>query len=864
MKTPLAAVMVGWALGSSIALAQSIDFNRDIRPILAENCLACHGPDASTRAADLRLDLRDVAIQSGAIVPHDPTSSELVERINERDRDLVMPPPASHKRLSREQRQLLERWIAEGASYNEHWAWIVPQTPPSPKVPNETWVRNPIDRFVAAKLASLGLSPAEEADLNVLLRRVTLDLTGLPPDPNKIREVISDTRPDRYERYVDWLLEQPEWGEHRARFWLDYARYADTHGIHFDNYREMWAYRDWIIEAFNRNLRFDQFTIEQLAGDLLPAPSLDQQIATGFNRCNITTNEGGVIEDEYRVLYARDRVETTMLVWNGITLGCAVCHDHKYDPFTMRDFYQLAAFFNNSTQPVMDGNIKDTPPVVFVPRRSDRDEFSTVSAALRRVETELQTLSDSGRDRFLQEVSDRGDQFTTWLDSAKTEWPPLLLSWPAQSALQETSEEGTAWEPGYTSERAWKVAEAGQPRFAELADFERNQPYSVSLWIRPDTRDGAIIARMDERHAYRGWDVWLQGGYVAMHLIHRWPDNALKITATEQPLDKGRWYHVAVTYSGNSQPDGVRIYVDGRPLTTRIEQNSLSETTRADVPLSIGSRNRSSRIDGGLVEDIRIAPSVLEPNFIAKIAQNARAEFVLGKAVEGWTDDELASATKWYLFHHDAEYRALLDQQRTLVASRESLVSRGTVAHVMAERSDAATAHILARGEYDHRLELVHADTPAALPRMSESWPRNRLGLALWLLDERHPLTARVTVNRFWQEVFGRGIVATSGDFGTMGQLPDNQELLDYLALWFRDHQWDVKELFRLMVTSATYRQSAALTAEKLQADPDNAWLSRGPRFRMDGEAIRDATLAVTGVLYREIGGPSVKPYQPP
>ena len=354
------------------------EYNRDIRPILAENCFACHGPDKAARKADLRLDIREEAIKAGVIVPGKPDKSPLVERIFSDDPGEKMPPPKSHKKLTPAQKDLLKRWIAGGAEYQPHWSFIAPRRPELPAVKNAAWVRNPIDRFILTELEKRGLQPAPEADRRTLARRLSLDLTGLPPTPAEVEAFVNDKATDAYEKLVDRLLASPQWGEHRGRYWLDAARYADTHGIHFDNYREMWAYRDWVINAFNRNLTFDRFTIEQLAGDLLPKPTIDQIVASGFNRCNITTNEGGAISEEYLVLYTRDRTETVSQVWLGLTAGCAVCHDHKFDPFSQKDFYRLAAFFNNTTQAAMDGNIKDTPPVLVVPRTEDRPRWQTV------------------------------------------------------------------------------------------------------------------------------------------------------------------------------------------------------------------------------------------------------------------------------------------------------------------------------------------------------------------------------------------------------------------------------------------------------------------------------------------------------
>ncbi|MCE2806464.1 MAG: DUF1549 domain-containing protein [Gemmataceae bacterium] len=377
--------------------AAKLEYNRDIRPILTENCFACHGPDSAARKADLRLDRREDAVKAGAIVPGKPEESPLVERLFDLRRDKIMPPPKSHKVLKPEQKEILKKWVAQGADYQLHWSFITPQKPAVPVVKNKAWTRNPIDAFVLSALEAKGLAPAGEADRATLARRLSLDLTGLPPEPALVRAFVADQSPDAYERLVDKLLASPHWGEHRARYWLDAARYADTHGIHFDNFREMWSYRDWVINAFNRNQPFDRFTIEQLAGDLLPDATLEQKVATGFNRCNITTNEGGAISEEYLVLYARDRTETTSQVWMGLTTGCAVCHDHKFDPLSMKDFYSLAAFFNNTTQNAMDGNIKDTPPIIPLPREDERAKWLKVQEDLKALRAQAEDRKKSGR-----------------------------------------------------------------------------------------------------------------------------------------------------------------------------------------------------------------------------------------------------------------------------------------------------------------------------------------------------------------------------------------------------------------------------------------------------------------------------------
>ncbi len=379
---------------------ETIEYNRDVRAILADNCFACHGPDSAARKADLRLDQREMAIEMGAIMPGKPDESEIIARITSEDTDLRMPPPTTHKTVTPEQVEVLKGWIAAGAEYQSHWSFIAPVRPAVPAVKDATWPRNPIDNFILARLEAEGLSPAPEADRRTLARRASLDLTGLPPEPAVVEAFVNDTSPDAYDHYVDYLLSLPAWGEHRGRYWLDVARYADTHGIHFDNFREMWSYRDWVIDAFNRNIPFSQFTIEQLAGDLLPDRTLDQVVASGFNRCNMTTNEGGVIAEEYLVLYARDRTETTSQVWLGMTTGCAVCHDHKFDPFSQREFYELAAFFNNTTQGAMDGNIKDTPPVVMVPPDDLRNEWDALKVQVADAAQQVDARRASGRADF--------------------------------------------------------------------------------------------------------------------------------------------------------------------------------------------------------------------------------------------------------------------------------------------------------------------------------------------------------------------------------------------------------------------------------------------------------------------------------
>jgi hypothetical protein len=749
-----------------------------------------------------------------------------------------------------------------------------------PAVKNQAWVRNPIDSFILARLESEGLAPAPEADRRTIARRLALDLTGLPPEPAVVEAFVADPHPDAYERLVDALLVSLEWGEHRGRHWLDYARYADTHGIHFDNYREMWTYRQWVVNAFNRNMPFDQFTILQLAGDLVsdhgpnatPEQILDNKIASGFNRCNMTTNEGGVIAEEYLVLYTRDRTETTSAVWLGLTTGCAVCHDHKFDPLSQKEFYELSAFFNNTTQAAMDGNIHDTPPTLVVPKPEDRQRFAAVEKELA-----------AGRAAVEARKRDARPDFDRWISAAT----PAVV---AKTAPQDTplleidllEGEGTKTlarvlgkdtELPLTTTTTWQTGPSGAAallldgRAAEIAnsgDFEHDQPFSATFWIRPPANDTsyAVLARMDEANGSRGWDVWVQGRQVGMHLIHSYPTDAIKVLSSAK-LKADVWTLVSVTYDGSGKAEGVKVYYDGALQASKAETNTFKKNTiKAETPLVIGGRSQAATAHGVGLAGVELWGRALTPGEVEGLSRaQALAQIVKLPAEERVKAG--GGLYDWWLTSLDEPYKAASTAVSKLESEHADIRKRGTIAHVMNEKPEMPTAFVLDRGEYDKRKDEVKPDTPDILPSFPGSLPRNRLGLARWLLLQEHPLTSRVTVNRFWQEVFGTGLVRSSGDFGTTGELPSHPELLDWLAIEFIESGWDVKKLFKLMVTSAAYRQSAAATPEKLAKDNANRLLSRGPRFRMDAEMVRDHALAASGLLVKQIGGPSVKPYQP-
>jgi hypothetical protein len=875
--------------GSRCATAADagIQYNRDVRPILFDNCFACHGPDSAARQADLRLDKRETAIDKKAIVPGRPDESEMIRRILSDNADEQMPPPVTKKKLTAEQKKLLTEWIKGGAKYQAHWSLIAPVRPPvpvvaasraatsdtgPPRLGGPTWVRNPIDSFILAKLESAGLTPAAEADRRTLARRVSLDLIGLPPKPEEVEAFVKDESPDAYEHLVDRLMASPKWGEHRGRYWLDAARYGDTHGIHIDNYREIWSYRDWVIDAINQNMPFDQFTIENLAGDLLPKATLEQKLGSGFNRCNITTSEGGAIDEEYQVLYTRDRVETTSKVWMGLTAGCAVCHDHKFDPITQKEFYELAAFFNNTTQKPMDGNIKDTPPIVMVPQKEDGDRLA-----------ELEKLVPAAKKELDARRNDARVDFNGWLASAKPQdvagemptsdlelFAPLddgaavvhydLRGQRAEQPLPPTVE----WRPGRTGSKAAYLNAGAVLVVPEAGDYDSNQQFSYSAWIKipPNDGSGSVLARMNEDDNYRGWDMWIEGRRIGAHIVNQWPANAIKVVTKEQ-LPADQWTHVTITYDGSKKAAGVHVYVNGKAQPTNVQADALSATIRTTVSFKIGQRNKTAPLTGASIQDVRVYARKLSDGDVASLARSPLSA-IIAAAPEQRTKADLDSLYEWWLTSLDDKYQKLSKRHENFTREQADIQARSTTGYVMQEKPDAPVAYILNRGEYDQRKEQVKPGTPAMLPPFPADLPRNRLGLAKWLLRPEHPLTARVTVNRFWSELFGTGLVRTAGDFGVSGELPSHPELLDWLAVEFRESGWNVKKIFKLLVMSATYRQSAGMTHDKLEKDPDNRLLSRGPRFRMDAEMVRDYALSASGLLSPKIGGPSVKPYQPP
>lgn len=816
-------------------LCAEVEFNRDVRPILSDNCFTCHGPDAANRKSPVRFDLEESARK--AIVAGDPSGSPLYKRITSDNKSLRMPPAyAGKSKLADKDIDTIRRWIEQGAKWQSHWAFIPPVRPTVPKG------QDAIDYLVRARLAAEGLKPAPEADRATLLRRVSLDLTGLPPSPGDAAAFARDTSPDAYERAVDRLLASPRYAERVAMRWLDAARYADTNGYQSDGPRDMWRWRDWVIGAFHRNMPFDRFTIEQLAGDLLPDATLDQKIATAFQRNHRTSAEGGIVEEEFRVEYVADRAETTATVWLGVTLGCARCHDHKYDPFKQRDFYRLFAFYNNTPDRGLVYNFGNEEPMIKAPTPEHDRTLAEYDTKLRAARERWQSVQPA-------------------LTGAQAEWEKSLAKSPV---LYWTIEGGQVLhvpfsKPGERTGRAFDGKngyDAGKG-----ANFNFQDPYTLSAWIRPESPDGAILSRADDYWEGAGYTLYLRNGKVRLHEGLRFTDIYLRLeTGTAVPMNE--WTHVAVTYDGYRKAKGVHIYFNGVEQKFQVEFDELTYGfASADRSFMVGAGG-GLRFKG-LIDEVRVhnvpltarevatLPLRETMNQLAAIPESKRTEAQRDKLAYCYLDRFAATD------HREARNHLLAAEK----ARRLYFDSIPTVMTMV--EGPVRQAYVLKRGAYDAHGDPVSPGTPGALPPMRPEWPGNRLGLARWLVDRSNPLTARVTVNRFWQMLFGTGIVKTVQDFGSQGEPPSNQELLDWLAVEFMESRWDVKHILKTMVMSATYRQDSKVPADLLQRDPENRLLARGPRFRLPAEMIRDQVLAVSGLLVEKTGGPSVKPYQP-
>ncbi len=832
----------------------SVDFNTDVMPVFAERCLACHGPDANQRKADLRLDLEDAA-KAAVIVPGDADASELIRRVTSTDPDYRMPPSESNQEaLSAREIAAIRTWIDAGAPWAKHWAYETIMRPPLPDGTSNNWARNEIDHFIQARLATAGLEPSPEASAETLVRRLSLDMTGLPPTLDMIDAFVADHSDKAYERMVDRLLASPDFGEQMARDWLDGARYADTNGYQNDFKRNMWPWRDWVIQAFNANMPYDQFAVEQLAGDLLPNATDAQRIATGFNRNNRANTEGGSIEEEWRIENLVDRVETTGTVFLGLSIGCARCHDHKYDPIKQNEFYEFMAFFNSTAD---KGFYQETRgnagPTVSLPSYENQLRLAEYDRDIDLTEEAHHALN-----------AERPFSYMAWRARLRnrTELAPVPEAGFAAALGDGTAiAEPLTFTDGLTgSAIQFDGTPEAQLDLGQPVTFDREQPFSVSVWVRPDG-PGAVYSKMDDAAANRGVDLLItKDKEINIHLVNAWPDNAIKVVSDER-LKNGTWSHVCVTYDGSSKAEGLSLFVNGIPAPLETETDTLTESIGTEAPLRLGSRSSGEQLKGA-ISDFR--------HFTEKLSEGAVRELLESKLHTALVAEVSAESNKRLedFFHLQYGYGVKV-QSDLLSAKRKERAdyvkeSVPTVM-VMKELSKPRPMYRLKRGAYDapDMTRELHPGVPAFLPDLPEDGPQNRLGLAEWLVDPANPLTARVAVNRYWQLIFGRGLVKTAEDFGLQGAPPTHPQLLDWLAADFVDSGWDVKRLLKQIVTSATYRQSSDLTPRILEVDPAGALYASAPRFRMPAEVLRDNALAVSGLLTKRVGGPSVKPYQP-
>ncbi len=850
------------------AMPTTVNFNRDVRPILSGHCFPCHGPDAQSRRAGLRLDIREASLlpaksEAVPIVPGDPAGSELIERITAANENERMPPPKFQKKLSAAQIDTLRKWIAEGAKYQKHWAFepLVDQSLKSPA--DGESAGNPIDAFVTASLKKQGLQLSPQATPETLLRRVTLDLTGLPPTLDEMEAFQAECQPATadlnacYERVVDRLLQSKHFGEHLAVGWLDAARYADTNGYFEDKPRLMWLWRDWVINAFNTNMPFDQFTIEQLAGDLLPDATVSQRIATGFNRNHMANNETGIIDEEFRTEYVVDRVDTTMTTWMGLTAGCAQCHDHKFDPVSQREFYQLYAFFNNVPETGLITR-DNPPPLIEVPSPQQQQRLSELSAA-----------SSAAAKAFASLQTTLAAQITAWEEKAAATLPSppdksVVLHEGFNGQLGDRAlSQGTSlmFETGIHKQAA--KFDATQHVETELSGFNPDAPWTIGMWLNASASLSCPLSQIEPTGNRRGVEVICQKGRLQINLVHRWGVSAIEVS-TVAAVSNNAWQHVVVAYDGSRKVSGLQVFVDGALTEFETRRDTLDGSLKNAEPLRIGRRD-SGLGYYGLIDEVRIVQQCLDKQTVNDWIWGERIRGIVGVAAAKRSAQQADVLLDYFVDRFaDASIREARQRVKTSFQAEAELRAAIPTALVMQELDKPRATHVLERGLYTNPGEVVTPDVPAAIARWPEGAPRNRLGFARWLVSADNPLTARVAVNRLWQHCFGEGLVRTANDFGSQGEPPTHPELLDWLAAIFRDSDWNVKALLKRIVMSRTYRQRSQFPMKDSPiVDPENRLLARGPSFRLSAEMLRDQALTVSGLLVQRIGGPSVKPYQP-
>lgn len=845
-------------------------YNRDVRPILADKCFPCHGPDSVKRKAGLRLDIRANALASQAFIPEKPDQSEIIRRVLSHDPDEQMPPPASKMdKITPGEAATLSKWVAAGAKYEPHWSLIPPQAVPIPHLATLPKDASPIDAFVRAAWQKRGLKPQPAASRQTLIRRLSFDLTGLPPTPAEVQAFVADGAPNAYEKVVDRLLASPRYGERMATDWLDVARYSDSYGFQVDRERDVWMWRDWVIKAFNENMPYDRFTTWQLAGDLISKPTDESILATTFNRLHQQEAEGGSVEEEYRVEYVCDRVQTFSTAFLGLTTECARCHDHKFDPITQKEFYQFFAFFQNVDEAGLYSYFTPSPPT---------PTLMLMDAAAKARLADLQTKVAAAEAQTVALREQKNAAFETWLAAR-----PATLALPGEighfsfdaldngklaNAVQVNQPAQLQGDnklvPGHSGNAVEFTGD--DPVDLPFGNFQRHEPFSVSLWLKtPDVKERAVIfhrSRAWTDAGSRGYELLLEDGKLKWSLIHFWPGNAISIRARDA-LPINTWTQVTVTSDGSSRAAGLKLYVNGQAAPVEIIKDALTKniTGGGGDNIALGERFRDRGFKGGAIDDFRVFARALTPLEALSCYDEAAAKTVFAKPPAQLSEGERNALRDYYFATVDEGGQKQLDALKAARGEEVQFADGVNEIPVMRELPHPKPAYVLLRGDYRQHRDEVHADTPAALPPMPSEAPKNRLGLAQWLVSPRHPLFARVQVNRFWQALFGRGLVKTAEDFGAQGSKPSHPELLDWLALRF-EQNWDVKALLKTIVLSQTYRQRSVADAQTMADDPDNEWLARGPRFRLPAEMIRDNALAASGLLTEKIGGPPVNPYE--
>ncbi len=848
-------------------LPDKVSFNMDVKPIISDKCYHCHGPDVNTRGAELRLDEKDGLYSKSAngnfpFVPKNLNKSEAIHRILSDDPEYMMPPPKSNRELNNSEKATLVKWVEQGAEWNKHWSFVPLGETKVPEVDTEWTAGNEIDNFVYRKLQQVGLTPSEQADKKMLLRRVTMDLTGLPPTLEELNAFMNDTSPEAYDKVVDRLLGSKSYAERMTLEWLDLARYADSHGFHSDGLRDMWPWRDWVINAFDNNMPYDEFVTEQLAGDLMPNVTKDKIVATAFNRNHPMTAEGGAIEEEFQAEYVFDRTNTFGTAFLGLTIECARCHDHKFDPISQKEYYSLTSFFNNIKELGMTGDDGDYGPLVLLSDSATDEKIKALDERINKLE-DARALDVASINSITDFIRKKGSKSIV----------PILYHPFDKTVKGEKSE--------YVDGRK-KTTLSGKVDFVEgisglapkfdhqddaiqiddFGKFESTDPFSIALWVNPESRSDKTSVLIGNAHQkntmFRGWDFYIDSvGHVAARLISSLPHNYIHVRTQEEiPVDE--WTHLTMTYDGSARGKGIQIYMNGKPCGEQVVYDRLYKSikpvnmarTLENRGLRMGKSYRAFTGDNGIFRGMIDELAFYDVSIPENQIESVYSQSSQGKKPIVYDVENVGQKSTF------AALEELRKQRLSMVDTIRELM-------VMEELPVPKPAFVLNRGVYDQPMEQVEVGTPEKVMGFSSNYPSNRYGLSQWLFDKRNPLTARVAVNRYWQMIFGTGLVSTVNDFGNQGALPSHPELLDWLAKYFMNSGWNVKALIRLMVTSNTYKQSSKSNGEMYKKDPENKWLARTPSYRWQAEFIRDNALAASDLLNTSIGGESSKPYQP-